>query len=171
MPLGTTSRRAFVHTVALTSAGLVDASWLNRLGVGTSYAQESAGLRPDRLLGSIEYGAEHLRSPLIMVLGHERCGAVDATVAALTRGAQFDGHIPSLARAIAPAVESMRGMSGNFLDNAVRANVALVAGQLVGRSPLLAEMVSHGEIKIVGGYYSLPTGQVGVRDPLAGAGR
>jgi carbonic anhydrase len=243
MPLRTTSRRGFLRAAALTSAGLVGASWLDRLGGGMAYAQESAGPTPDRalqmlmdgnaryvsgattgphrgtdrrvevasaqypyatilscadsrvppelvfdaglgdlfthrvagnvlndeLLGSIEYGSEHLHSPLIMVLGHERCGAVEATIAALTQGAQFDGQIPSLARAITPAVESVRGMSGDFLDNAVRANVALVVGQIMSQSPLLAEMASHGEIKIVGGYYSLQTGQVGVMDPLAGA--
>ena len=139
-------------------------------GLGDLFVLRVAGnVLNDELLGSIEYGAQYLRSPLIMVLGHERCGAVEAAAQTVTQGAQFEGHIPSLARAIAPAVESVRGMSGNFLDNAIRANVALVVGQLVSRSPLLAGRVSNGEIKIVGGYYSLQTGQVGVMDPLAGA--
>ena len=130
-------------------------------GLGDLFVLRVAGnVLNDELLGSVEYGAEHLHAPLIMVLGHERCGAVDATVEALTRGAQFVGHIPSLARAIAPAVERVRGQAGDLLENAIRANVALVVEQLAGSHPVVAEMVDHGAVKVVGAYYSLQTGQV-----------
>jgi carbonic anhydrase len=141
-------------------------------GLGDLFVLRVAGnVLNDELLGSVEYGAGVLHVPLILVLGHERCGAVDAAVQAVTQGTRFDGQISSLARAIAPAVESVRGMSGNLLDNAIRANVALVVGQLVERSPLLADLASRGVVKIMGGYYSLQSGQVGIMDPLAGAGR
>jgi carbonic anhydrase len=139
-------------------------------GLGDLFVHRVAGnVLNDELLGSIEYGAAVLRSPLIMVLGHESCGAVEAAIEAVTQGTRFDGRIQSIADAIVPAAASVRTMSGNFLDNATRANVALVAGQVVAQSPLLAAMAGRGDIKIVGGYYSLQTGQVGVMDPLAGA--
>jgi carbonic anhydrase len=139
-------------------------------GLGDLFTNRVAGnVLNDELLGSIEYGAEHLHSPLIMVLGHERCGAVDATVAALTQGAQFDGQIPSLAGAIAPTVQQVQGMPGDLVDNAIRANIRLVVEQLTGRSPLLAEMLAHGEIKIVGGYYPLQSGRVELTAEARGA--
>jgi carbonic anhydrase len=102
-------------------------------GLGDLVTHHMAGnVLNDELLGSIEYGAEHLHSPLIMVLGHERCGAMDATVAALTQGAEFDGQIPSLARAITPAVQQAQGTPGDLLDNAIRANVGLMVDRLPG---------------------------------------
>ena len=140
-------------------------------GLGDLFVHRVAGnVLNEELLGSIEYGAEHLHVPLIMVLGHERCGAVEATVQAATQGAQFDGHIPSLARAILPAVERVRGLPGDLVDNAIRANVALVVEQLTARSPLLAAMAQRDEVQIVGAYYSLQTGQVAVFAGPTGAG-
>ncbi|HLH21311.1 MAG TPA: carbonic anhydrase [Chloroflexota bacterium] len=141
-------------------------------GLGDLFVHRVAGnVLNDELLGSIEYGAQYLHAPLVLVLGHEACGAVDATIAALTQGARFDGEIPSLARAIAPAVESVRGQPGDLLDNAIRANVALVVGQLTSRSPLLAGLAAQGALAMVGGYYSLQTGQVEVLDPPKTAAR
>jgi carbonic anhydrase len=110
----------------------------------------------DTEIGSLEYGAEHLHVPLIVVLGHEGCGAVTAAV----QGGPPEGHIGSLVDLIKPAVEKTRGMSGDPVSNAVRLNVELVVKQLRTSTPILSELVAHGKIKIVGAVYSIETGAV-----------
>lgn len=107
-------------------------------------------------LGSIEYGVEHLNVKLVMVLGHEKCGAVDAAV----KGGEAAGHIGSLVEAIKPAVEKAKTEPGDMLDNAVKENVKMVVAQLKSSKPILAEMVEKGKIKIVGARYDLDTGAV-----------
>jgi len=91
-----------------------------------------------------------------VVLGHQRCGAVAATV----QGGEAHGHIPGLLKAIRPAVDQAQGRPGDLLDNAIRANVALVAAKLKGAAPILAPAVQGGKVKVVGAYYDLDTGKV-----------
>src|SRR5690349_20125159 len=100
-------------------------------------------------LGSIEYAVEHLGSALIVVLGHERCGAVAAAVA----GAQEPGHIAAVLKAIEPAVEETKGQPGDPVENAVRAQARGVARQLHGATPILAERVRSGQLKVVAARY------------------
>jgi carbonic anhydrase len=107
-------------------------------------------------LGSLEYGAEHLHIPLLVVLGHEGCGAVTAAV----QGGEAEGHIATLVSLIKPAVEKSRGTPGDPINNAVRANVKLVVEQLRSSTPVLSKLVAEGKLKIVGGVYSLETGKV-----------
>lgn len=96
-------------------------------GLGDLFVVRIAGnIINDAVLGSIEYAAEHLGVPLVMVLGHERCGAVAAAV----EGGNAPAHINSLVKAIQPAVERVKGKAGDLLDNAVRANVELVVEQM-----------------------------------------
>ena len=110
----------------------------------------------DTEIGSLEYGAEHLHIPLLVVLGHESCGAVTAAV----QGGPPEGHIAALVDLIKPAVDKTRGLPGDPVANAVRTNVELVVKQLRSSTPLLSELVEHGKLKIVGGVYSLETGKV-----------
>lgn len=109
-------------------------------------------------LGSIEYAVEHLGSQLILVLGHERCGAVSAAVA----NAKEPGHIATVLKAIEPAVEQTKGKPGDPVDNAVRAQALDVAKQLREAKPILAERVQAGKLKIVAARYDLDTGKVEV---------
>lgn len=126
-------------------------------GLGDLFIVRVAGnVASDTELGSLEYGAEHLHVPLIVVLGHESCGAVTAAV----QGGPPEGHIGSLVDLIKPAVEKTRGMSGDPVSNAVRMNVELVVKQLRTSTPILSELVAHGKIKIVGAVYSVETGAV-----------
>lgn len=126
-------------------------------GLGALFVVRTAGhVVDDVALGSIEYAAEHLGSPVIVVLGHERCGAVKATV----DGGEAPGHIGSLVKAIEPAVAAVRGKEGDLVDNAVRANVARVADQLKASKPILAELIEKGKIRVVGARYDLDTGEV-----------
>lgn len=107
-------------------------------------------------LGSMEYAAAVLNAPLLVVLEHERCGAVKATL----DGKELPDHIGSLARAIAPALADARMESGDLLDNAVRSNVHHVVAQIRHDSPLLAGLEKEGKLKIVGARYDLDTGEV-----------
>jgi carbonic anhydrase len=126
-------------------------------GLGDVFVVRIAGnVATDEVLGSIEYAVEHLGPSLVLVLGHKRCGAVDATL----KGAQPEGHVAALVRAIRPAVEEVKGKPGDTLDLAVKANVRRVVGQLSTAKPVLAGLVSKGAIKIAGATYDLDTGAV-----------
>jgi carbonic anhydrase len=125
--------------------------------LGEIFVIRTAGeVLDDPGLGSIEYAVEHLHSPLIVVLGHERCGAVSAAVA----GGEAPGHVAALVKAIQPAVQSTKGQAGDPIDIAVRANVRDVVHQLESTAPILSESVHAGHLKIVGAYYDLDTGEV-----------
>ncbi|MGA7933357.1 MAG: carbonic anhydrase [Kovacikia sp.] len=125
-------------------------------GLGDLFVVRVAGnILNDAVLGSIEYAAEHLAVPLVMVLGHERCGAVSAAV----DGGKVPSHIDSLVNAIQPAVARVKGKPGDLLDNAVRANVQMVVEQMKVSEPI-ADLVSSKKLKIVGGRYDLDMGNV-----------
>ena len=111
-------------------------------------------------LGSIEYAVEHLGPSLVLVLGHERCGAVGAAVA----GGEAHAHLPAVLDAIKPAVAKARSEPGDAVDNAVRAQVRGVVAQLQSADPVLAERVKAGKLKVVGARYDLDTGRVEVLD-------
>ena len=126
-------------------------------GLGDLFVVRVAGnVARDTEIGSLEYGAEHLHIPLIVVLGHQSCGAVTAAV----QGGPPEGHIAALVNLIKPAVDKSRGMTGDPVANAVRINVEMVVKQLRASTPILSEMVAHGKLKIVGAVYSLETGSV-----------
>jgi carbonic anhydrase len=131
-------------------------------GLGDLFVIRVAGnVVDDTALGSIEYAAEHLGVGLIVVLGHERCGAVDAAV----KGGTVHGHIDSLVKAIAPAVEQVKNRPGDVLDHAVRANAAMTAGRLRTAPPILADLAAGGRLKIVGARYDLDSGAVEILRP------
>lgn len=126
-------------------------------GLGDLFVVRVAGnVVSDTELGSLEYGAEHLHVPLLVVLGHQHCGAVTAAV----EGGEAAGHIVTLTALLRPALDKTRGMPGDRVENAVRANVELVVKQLRTSGPLLEKLVSNGELKVVGAVYSLDTGKV-----------
>lgn len=107
-------------------------------------------------LASIEYAAAHLHCPLVVVVGHQKCGAVTAA----TEQGTPEGHLPALVALIRPAVESARGQGGDLIENAVRINVENVVRQLRTSTPVLEEFVKQGTLSVVGAVYSLDTGKV-----------
>jgi carbonic anhydrase len=133
-------------------------------GLGDLFMVRVAGnvASAGEVLGSIEFAVAELQVPLVLVLGHKRCGAVTAAVDAVVRGVTPPGHIDSLVRAIRPAVARVEGALGDMLDNAVRANVELVVAQLVRSEPILAPAVREGRVRITGARYDLDTGQVDI---------
>lgn len=131
--------------------------------MGELFVVRVAGNIPDPVvLGSIEYAAEHIGSPLIMVLGHERCGAVTATVDAKGKA---HGNIGSIVKTIAPAAQkAQKEMKGKpkaeIVEAASDANVQMVAANLTKKSPVIAKLVKEGKIKIVTAKYDLDDGKV-----------
>ena len=109
--------------------------------------------------GSIVYGVDFLQAPLLVVLGHSGCGAVEAAIAAL-QGATIPGYAYRFAEGIGPAAQSVLNEPGDQLDNAIRANIAMGVEQLRTAEPDLAAAVGRGELTIAGGYYDLASGEV-----------
>jgi carbonic anhydrase len=101
-----------------------------------------------------------LKTPLILVLGHQSCGAVSATISSLKDGTTLPGHLPSLVAGIAPAVRPVLDQPGNVLENATRRNVVLAVEKLKGVAPILGQYASDGKIRVVGGLYRLDSGKV-----------
>src|SRR6185369_967364 len=115
-------------------------------GLGDLFIVRVAGnVATDTEIGSLEYGAEHLHIPLLVVLGHESCGAVTAAVQA----GEPEGHIATLVDLIKPAIEKSRGMPGDAVSNTVRTNVQMVVQNLRKSTPILSELVAEGKLKIV----------------------
>lgn len=132
-------------------------------GLGDLFVVRVAGnIVEDAGSGSFEYTVEHLGTPLIVVLAHERCGAVTAAAQALESGAEAPGHIAELVRKLKPAVEKTKGQSGDKIDNAVRENAKRMAAELAGLEPILKEKVDQGKLKVVAMRYDLDTGEVEV---------
>jgi carbonic anhydrase len=132
-------------------------------GLGDLFIVRNAGnVRGPLVLESLLYTAAHLGTPLILVLGHTKCGAVAATLSGQT------GDIPETAKEIEPAVAKSKSMSGDPLDNAISENVRLTVQKLSTWKPL-AEMIKAGNLQIVGAVYHLDSGRVIVIQQSAGA--
>ncbi|MFI7547119.1 carbonic anhydrase [Actinoplanes sp. NPDC049599] len=130
-------------------------------GLGDLFDNRVAGaVVDDLMLGSIEFAVEKFGSPLIVVLGHERCGAISATIEAIETGGAAPGHIGTIVEALRPIVEPVLDLPGDPVDNAVRANIHAQAAQLTARSELIAEKVAARELRIVGARYDLENGRV-----------
>ena len=122
----------------------------------------------DETLGSVEYAAEHLGAKLIMVLGHQSCGAVKATL----DGGHAPPNIEALVHLIQPAVDKAKAQHldpAATFDAAIVENVRLQMHQAVEKSEVLHEMVEKKQVRIVGAVYSLVTGQVEMLPAVAAA--
>ena len=127
-------------------------------GLGDLFVVRVAGnVMNDEGMGSIEYTVDHLGTRLILVLGHQSCGAVKAARETIAAKGKAPGHIESLVTAIKPAVEAT---AKDDLDTTVKANVKNVVQALRSSTPILKAEVDSGKIQVVGGYYSLDTGAV-----------
>jgi len=127
-------------------------------GLGDLFVCRIAGnIATTQQIGSLEFGSLVVGSKIIMVMGHERCGAVDAAI----KGAQVPGQIGSLLEAIKPSVESSKGKPGDKLENACKANITAQVEKLKS-SPVLSKLIDEEKLTIVGGYYDLDTGKISV---------
>lgn len=113
--------------------------------------------------GSIVYGVDFLKAPLLLVLGHSGCGAVEAAIAAL-QGNPIPGYAYRFAEGIGPAVQRVLNEPGDLLDNAIRANIEMGVDQLRTAEPDLAAAVRSGQLTVAGGFYDLASGEVSLLD-------
>jgi carbonic anhydrase len=114
----------------------------------------------DETVASLEYGVAVLSVPLILVLGHDACGAVDATIKSLKDDKPLPGHMPTLVAGLAPAVKAVAGQGGNTLDNAIRQNVVDNVARLKSATPILSAATESKKLRVVGGIYRLKDGKV-----------
>ena len=129
--------------------------------LGELFIVRNAGNTVDQsALGSIEYAVLELGTPLILVLGHESCGAVSAAVDIVQENATFPGSIGAMVEPIVPAVLAVRDAEGDLLDNAVRENVRRIVERLKTSEPLLIDPINAGTLRVVGARYDLETGEV-----------
>jgi len=127
-------------------------------GLGDLFVVRVAGnILDDHGLGSIEYAVDHLGAQLIVVLGHQRCGAVQAAKETLDSKAEAPAHINSIVAAIQPAVEATRGAN---VEATIKANTDNVVRSLRSSEPVLKKEVEAGAITVLGAYYNLDTGAV-----------
>ena len=125
-------------------------------GLGDIFVARVAGNVADQVvIESLDYSVKHLGVRVVMILGHNRCGAVTAAVA----GHEDEGDVGPMLSELRPAVEASKRMSGDRVENAVRENVKLVMKKLA-TSEELSAMVKSSELKIVGGVYDLDTGKI-----------
>jgi carbonic anhydrase len=130
-------------------------------GLGDLFVCRVAGnFANDDVIASFEYALSALGTPLIFVLGHQACGAVDATIKQMKSGTSSPGHIPSLTEALTPAVNSASKSPGDLLANAIKENVLSTVQRLQTTEPILSDAVSQKRLRIVGGIYNLHTGKV-----------
>ena len=115
-------------------------------------------------MGSMEFGCNVAGSKLIMVLGHQSCGAVKAAISDVEMG-----NITAMLTKITPAVEDSKGFDGEqtannseFVTHVSKENVMNTIEEIRENSPILAEMEQNGDIKIVGGIYHMDSGKVEV---------
>lgn len=136
-------------------------------GLGEIFVVRVAGNIPDPIiLGSIEYAVEHLGSPLVMVLGHKRCGAV---MGAVDAKGHPEGNIGAIIKAIAPAVKRAKieykgKEKAELAETAINENVKLVTANLIKQSSVLKHFVKEGKVKIVAAKYDLDDGKVTLLD-------
>lgn len=130
-------------------------------GLGELFVVRAAGHVADHsVLASVEYGAEHLHIPLVVVMGHEMCGAVKAAVET-PPGTSLGPNLDYLLKAIRPAVARTAGQPADVrLRAAVLENVEETINDLVTKSSVLRHLSDAGTVKLIGAYYELASGRV-----------
>jgi carbonic anhydrase len=135
------------------------------VGLGELFVARNAGNVVDTaVLGTVEYGAEHLGAPLVVVLGHQLCGAVQAACDIVAKHVELHGSIRSMVDAIVPAAKSQEGKPGDFVDNTVRENARRNAAAILAGSDIIRDLVHEGQVKVVYGRYDLESGLVDLLD-------
>jgi carbonic anhydrase len=130
-------------------------------GVGELFIARDAGnLLNIGTLGTIEYGAAVLGSPLIVILAHTACGAVKAACNVVTKNATYPGVIGRMIEPIVPAALAVRDQPGDFVDNAAKESAKRTAAQAPNVSAIIAGLLSAGKVKVVAAIYDLDTGVV-----------
>lgn len=132
--------------------------------LGDVFVIRTAGHVVDKIaIGSIEYAAEHLHSSLVFVLGHEKCGAVKATLDTIEAKGKPEGNIGAIIEKVMPAAVAANKKGGSkdeILENAIKENVKNTSREIMEKSSIVQHLVHENKLKIVGAEYSLHTGNV-----------
>jgi carbonic anhydrase len=158
----TVTRQTPFAAVLSCSDSRVPVEHLLDVGIGDLFVIRVAGnVCSDDECGSLEYAVDHLNTPLVMVLGHTRCGAVTAVV----EHAELEGRIPRLTEHIDPALrEALAANPGierdSLIDEAIRCNVRRAIADLLETSPSVRSRVASGALKVVGAIYDIRTGAI-----------
>ncbi|MBV9641355.1 MAG: carbonic anhydrase [Mycobacteriaceae bacterium] len=140
-------------------------------GLGDMFVVRTAGhVLDSAVLGSLEYAVSVLEVPLIVVLGHDSCGAVKATLTALDDGVVPGGYVRDLVERVTPSILLGRRKGLSRVDEFEAHHVRETGVQLISRSTAIAEGVAAGELAIVGLTYRLADGRVVLRDCLGEIG-
>ncbi len=113
------------------------------------------------VLGSVEFAGGLLHTPLIMVMGHQRCGAVKSAIELIESGDTAPGHIQSVVNALRPAYTAAKDEPGDQLDNTIRAQTRLTVKALMS-DPFIRDLIDGGKLRVHGAYYSLDTGAASI---------
>ena len=131
------------------------------VGLGELFVARNAGNMADTAtMGTVEYGVEHLGAPLVVVLGHERCGAVATACEVAEKKTKLPGSIGPMVDTILPAAQAMMGKPGDFVDNTVRESARRTATKIKTTSPVISEIAEHNKVTVLAAYYDLDTGVV-----------
>ena len=126
-------------------------------GLGDIFVVRTAGNLIDTYgIASLEYAAAHLGVPLVVVMGHSRCGAVEA---ALQEG-EASGNLPAIISALEPALEAAKGRGGDLVDAAARENVRSAVAALELRETVIGVLAASGRLRVVGAFYDIERGTV-----------
>ena len=130
-------------------------------GLGDLFVIRVAGnIAAPSQIGSVEYAAAHIGTPLVVVLGHTRCGAVAATIGQMKAPQAVSPNIESIVKRIAPALDGLDLDGDEIMDQAVEANVQATIQNLEAGSDILKERLAAGQLTVVGGVYDLQSGKV-----------
>ena len=132
------------------------------LGLGELFVARNAGNMAvdNATMGTVEYGSGVLGVPLIIVLGHESCGAVQAACDVVEKKAKFPASIGPMVHAIVPAAKAVHGKPGDFVHNATRESATRTATRIATKSSIVAGLVKSGKVKVLAAHYSLANGRV-----------
>jgi carbonic anhydrase len=138
------------------------------VGLGELFVVRTAGEVTDKaVLASIEYGAEHLKAPLLVVMGHETCGAVKAAIESKPGTPSLGPNLDTLIGSIRPAFGRMSTPADlGHLRDAILANVEQVVNEILVKSAIVKHLASAGELHVVGAYYEFSTGRVRFSEPI-----
>jgi carbonic anhydrase len=135
-------------------------------GLGDLFtARAAAGIYDDAIFGSLEFGIEEFHIPLILVMGHQSCGAVRAVLDAIKTGqTEVPGKIAAVVERILPAALQVQNSPGDLLGNATRAVVQQSVREIRASDPIMASAIASGSLDVRGAYYSIDTGMVELVD-------
>jgi len=143
------------------------------VGLGDLFVVRNAGqVIAETILGSLEFAVEVLKVPLILVLGHDECGAVKASMSAFEGKLESKGEfIANLVNRIKPTIERSLNLGESTLDQITRRHIQDTIDELVERSELIASYVQSGRLAVVGAEYRLAEGKVSMVSALGPVGK